>query len=464
MQRRQFLQQVLLSGASFAGGYAVAHFSRDGSLQPFLKGEEWRNAKVRNPEDLQGLRPDEEVLANAKRQIQAHRKLNFELQLLGPSGQPLAQAPLGLRQLDQGVDWGCSGAGSAYLLQTDPLHQRRSEHFARLFTCTTAKCYWNERWHQPIEQTEGLRIYDRFLDEVEWGHQLGLNVKGHPLVWTVPKAIPPWLHRHAYPQQLQILERHVKGLLEAGGDKVQRWDLVNEMLWEPAFKHIADREWPHLDPLEDLAEYIGQTLIWAREVHPDATYSLNDYGLVHTYRSEISAREQRDRYLGLIDLLRAGALLPDAVGSQSHVGGKYALDAFSQSLQHLGRAGLPLQVTEFWARDEYFPDIESEQALAEAVAQYVCNMYTVAFAHPQLHHFTYWGGGQFFTKSGTPTLLYERLFDLLHRQWKTHWQGQSDATGQVAFSGFKGSYELLLGDTPITTVTLNEPQQTIKLP
>jgi len=111
---------------------------------------------------------------------------------------------------------------------------------------------------------------------------------------------------------------HVQALIYAAGPSVQLWDLCNEMLWEPAFKNIAKREWPHIDPIEDIAEYIANGLEWAREVNPNAVYSLNDYGLIYTYRAEISAEEQRERYLQLIDALREKGYLPDAVGCQSH--------------------------------------------------------------------------------------------------------------------------------------------------
>lgn len=446
--RRQWLKYMLLGGASFAGGYWLHRSAGSRIEEGLIQGEEWRKAKVRNGEDLEGLRPDESVLAEAKAGIEQHRKGTFSLRLTDAAGEPISDQLIRLQLIDHGVDWGCSGAGSHQLLQSDEREQERSRHFARLFTCTTAKCYWNERWHQPIERYEGIRIYDLFLDEIEWANELGLKVKGHPLVWTVRKALPDWLFRYAYNQQMDILKRHVESLIEVTGERVQLWDLCNEMLWEPAFKNVAHRQWPHLDPIDALADYIAPAVQWARAANPAAVYSLNDYGLLHTYRPEISVTGQRDRYLQLVEALTERDATPDAIGCQTHIGGRFQLDAFQRALDHLALAKLPLQITEFWAKEADFEGVKDPAAREQALAQYVCDMYTVAFGHPQVAHVTYWGGSQLFTESGTPTLLFEQLDQLIHGQWTTRKEVRTDEAGRLSFAGFKGTYQVEIADRP----------------
>ena len=427
-------------------------------------GEEWKNAKRLNQEDLRDLPDEENVLLKAKERIEKYRKGNFSLKLIRPDNSPLSEQEITLVQKQHTVDWGCSGAGSAQLLVKDEAHRKRSEYFAALFNCTTAKCYWDERWHQPIERHRGRRIYDLFLDEVKWAESLGLKVKGHPLIWTVPKAIPKWLHSYEFEQQKEFLKDHVQSLIDASGPAVQVWDLCNEMLWEPAFKNIAQRKWPHLDPIEDIADYIAEGLAWAREANPNAIYALNDYGLIYTYRQEISAKEQRERYLQIVEALRQRNQVPDAIGCQSHVGGKFHLGAFEKTLQHLAQAGLPLQVTEFWAQEKDFPKELSKDELEEEMARYICNMYIVGFSIPQLNHFTYWGGSIFFNEQNEPSYTYQQLHQLIKKEWSTQIKKSTDATGQLSFEGFKGIYAIKLGNgqETLTEFELNdENEQTI---
>mgnify|MGYP002395779018 CR=1 FL=1 len=462
MDKREFFKSLLISGTSVAGGMATYHYFFKKDLVP--SGEEWKNAKQRNQADLKNLPTEETVLSDAKKRIEKHRKGNFSIKLIRPDNSPLAKQEISLTLKKHTVDWGCSAAGSAQLLAKDETHRKRSKYFAALFDCTTAKCYWDERWHQPIERHRGRRIYNLFLDEVKWAESLGLKVKGHPLIWTVPKAIPKWLHNYDLERQKEFLKNHVQSLIEAAGPAVQLWDLCNEMLWEPAFKNIDQRKWPHLDPTEDIADYIAEGLTWAREANPNAIYALNDYGLIYTYREEISAKEQRDRYLQIVEALRQRNQVPNAIGCQSHVGGKFHLGAFEKSLQHLAQAELPLQVTEFWAQDKDFSKELSKDELEEERAKYICDMYTVGFSVPQLNHFTYWGSKVFFNDKNEPTYTYKKLHQLIKEEWATEIKSTTDKAGKIAFKGFKGIYAVKISNQQesLTEFELNdESEQTI---
>lgn len=332
-----------------------------------------------------------------------------------------------------------------------------------LFNATTAKCYWEERWHQPIERYQGNRMYQLFQEEVAWGYENGLRVKGHPLVWTVEKAIPKWVFKYPYDQQLDFLKEHVQGLIEAGDGKVSRWDLVNEMLWEPAFKNIALRHWPHIDPIEDIADYIARSLEWARAIDPNAIYSLNDYGLVLTFVKKISAGDQRGRYLQLIEALKARNALPDAIGFQAHTGGKFPLGAFQRTMDHLAESQLPLQITEFWSKEKDFPATWSAEKTETAMAEYIGNICTLAFAHPSVRHFTFWGNAQLFTAEGHPRKSYEVLYTLLKDEWNTITQAETNSEGKLNFTGFKGAYQLQIGDQKVETDLFNPSNKTIIL-
>ncbi|WP_157972153.1 hypothetical protein [Pleomorphovibrio marinus] len=43
----------------------------------------------------------------------------------------------------------------------------------------------------------------------------------------------------------------------------------------------------------------------------------------------------------------------------------------------------------------------------------------MAFAHPQVSHFTYWGGGDWFDGNGEPNQLYHAMRQLIRNDWFT---------------------------------------------
>jgi hypothetical protein len=88
-------------------------------------------------------------------------------------------------------------------------------------------------------------------------------------------------------------------------------------------------------------------------------------------------------------------------------------------------------------------------------AEYVANTMTVAFAHPSVEAFYFWGemGAAFGFKqdhnsvsgpssSNTPTPTYHRVRDLLQKQWRTRESLVADEGGRVKFRGFHGAYSL----------------------
>jgi endo-1,4-beta-xylanase len=105
-------------------------------------------------------------------------------------------------------------------------------------------------------------------------------------------------------------------------------------------------------------------------------------------------------------------------------------------------------------------------------AEYVANIMTVAFAHPAVDSFYFWGeisksfgfktdhnSGGTPTSSHTPTVVYERVRKLLREEWMTRETLRSDADGRVRFRGFLGDYQLryrIAADMPAaTTFTLS---------
>ncbi|MFH5885425.1 endo-1,4-beta-xylanase [Halalkalibaculum sp. DA3122] len=444
--KKSFTRSEFLTLTSLGLG-SVALLSGCGDAQPEVEnrvpaGEEWRSVPEDSASYLSEQASQNNILQEAADGIAHHRKSPAALRVRDDQGNVLRGLELDITQQESLFEWGLS-----FIEDIEDRHKpasdRKMRHVRELFNFTTAKCYWDERWHQPIEKEEGNRIYHVFRDEILYGRANGLQIKGHPLVWTVRKAIPGWLDNYEHPKRLEILESHVRSLVRQGKGLVASWDLVNEMLWEPTFRNYLQRDWPHIEPVDEIADYIAQALQWVRDEDPEPALVINDYGLQVAPHEDITAKGQRERYVALAELLKERGSAPDAIGTQAHVGGWYTPEVFRESLDHLAEAGLPIQVTEFWAHLEDLPELRtmSESEQTDALIRYITDCYTIAFGHPAVSHFSYWGGGRhFFDENGAPTRVYNALYDLVANRWTTELSLQTDEEGFITFRGFHGDY------------------------
>jgi len=447
LSRRKF---IITSATGLAGATLLSSLDQDtlkkSITQDVRKGEEWRVSGSFAGDELKNLRTREEVLAEATEGIEKYRKGKAELTFVDPEGKIKQGLAVDIIQKEHAFDWGCSSAGTLKEDAESEEKRERTKNFVALFNCTTAKCYWTERWHQPIEKEEGNRITKTFTDEVQWGLSNGLRVKGHPLVWTVRKAIPEWMDKYSYPEQLKHLENHVRSMIRTGGKSVNRWDLCNEMLWEPSLRNLAKRDWPHIENVNEILSYLEPAVHWAKEENPDAIYSLNDYGLEVTYTTRVTAREQRKRYVDLVNEMKKRGCAPDAVGTQCHVAGWYAPDVFKRSLNDLSQAGLPVQITEFWANIKDCPDKSlAPDVIKSKLLEYVSDCYTIAFGHKEVNHFTFWGGAGI-DRAGKKTEVYDIIYKLVKEKWQTNLSLSTNKAGIVSFRAFYGDYSIRYKD------------------
>lgn len=427
LNRRYFIKKMLLAGA----GSSLLPWLQNCAPKP-KKGEEWAAIKNQNTGPLH----QPEVMAQAQEGIAAYRQAVGIVQLQLPDGTPMRHTQVTVTQQNQPFDFGISNLGSILTHDTEGNLP---------FNCSTAKCYWDEGWHQPIEQTRGQRIYTLFDEELQQAQRHNMRIKGHPLVWMVPKALPDWWEALPLSKKMAELEKHVRQLVRYGGTRVTHWDLCNEMLWEPTPNTISQRQWPHITPINKMADYIAPALDWARAENPNAVYSLNDYGLFALGQSDITPQQQRNRYIALATELHKRNATPDALGLQSHIGGWYPDAVFKNALDHMATAGLPLQITEFWAHPSDNPNAHSQtpQQQQQAQAEHVVRMATIAFGHKAVTHFTVWDNNTVLLK--TPqghklTPAYFALKNLINNTFTTKLTLKTDEQGKVQFKGFKGDY------------------------
>jgi len=469
--RRSFLLKSTLGAAALTSGFFNPHYLKASAIKSpalkFLPGAD-----------------DNDTIQTAKRNIPKIRMRDAEIMLLDKNGQPLVNREVKIEQLKHQFLFGDCNWGIATMYRNDEINHDKAKYWRKRFSdvlnCLNTTVYWTERPRNDGTKTEDfqgdLRM-DDFNDSVDWANANRLTAKGHPICWTVPKAIPDWVQK--YPQEtfMKFLEVRVRNLCARYKGKVKLWDAVNEMLWEAAPKNLAFRQWPHTETMENMVEYISLVLKWAREEDPDALYCINDYGLGRSDKDKlidqngdvVTAARQRKRFVELAKRLGDAGYPPSLLGDQTRPAWIFPSDQVA-IYDELSEAGIPLSVTEFWAgknelrnkpagqtieseewrklrgksADKEYSDEEIEQIRDE----FIINFLTCAFGHPNIHSFFFWGfmgdavryTGEYSSHTMSP--IYDKLRNLIHKEWNTRLTSKTDSEGRVSFRGFCGDYSV----------------------
>ena len=423
------------------------------------KGEEWRDLDLVLPEF--DAADDADILKDAEANIRAHRLRPVTFQLRDRTGKPLAQQHVQVELLRHAFPfgeqvWSLDAKYRNGEQNAAPARAWRNR-FEEVFNAATNLCYWTERPQNDASKTEeyqGENRVENFADTVAWTRAKGMIAKGHPLFWSIPKCTPDWVKRYDIDTYWKFAEVRVRNLVARFRGQVTIWDVVNEALWEAAPQNMNARHWPHIESTEVMADYIEKVMIWCREEDPDATYLINDYGLISKDQpktgsdgSVVTASSQRKRYAALANELSARGCAPDAIGCQGHTG-FVPLRLLNDCLNELGSAtGLPVHITEFWASAKpltasgKFSPAEIQEILAEYIRRFV----TVAYGNPHLEGFFFWGlmGSAIeWQPSGGHKLLpaYETVRKLLRETWWVKEDLQTNADGEITLPLYAGEY------------------------
>ncbi len=378
---------------------------------------------------------DPDLLAQARSQIEQHRKGPGVITVSGADGKRLAGCKIELEQTRHEFLFGCNffmfgRTGSA---ETDELYSRR---FGELFNYATLGFYWSS--YEPVE---GRPQYDSTARALDWCRQYDLVCKGHPLVWDHPASVPKWLPDSAR-EVGRLVEKRVSDCIQRFKGGIEIWDVVNEPTDLTRFKNSLNSWANSLGAVP----YLKLNLKTARAANPAATLLVNDY------RADVSF------YRHLDDVRGNGKLLFDAVGLQSHMhDGTWPLSRIWAACSRFVDLKVPVHFTETTVlsgpRTGPGENWGSSTAQGEAQqADYVANFYTMLFAHPAARALTWWdfadlgawrgAAAGLLRKDLSPKPAYEKLKALVRGEWWTRSNGVADATGQFRTSAFYGNYKL----------------------
>jgi len=379
-----------------------------------------------------------------------HRLASATITVADASGGPLANTDLTVRQVKHDflfgnilfnlAPWACGESDD------EARDSQEAADWLELFNFGTLPFYW-----RGFEPTRGLTNTETLLTAAKRFRDLGVTLKGHPLVWHT--MAPTWLLDCSPDETEHLIRQRITHVVSDFAGVVDIWDAINELVIMPVFK--AERN--AITPLclskgrVAMAKLAFET---ARQANPHATLLLNDFDLSSAYECLIEG------------LLEAGVQI-DAIGLQTHMHQGYRGDeAVADLLARFARYGLPLHLTETSLVSGHLmpPEIvdlndyqvsdwpttdEGEARQAEQIAGF----YRTLMAEPAVLAATYWGltdrGAWLHAPSGLLRDDNSRkpAYDALHGLVKGDWwiaptRLTTDEAGRFDITGFKGDYEI----------------------
>jgi len=401
----------------------------------------------------------EEVLAEARRGIERHRKADLEVRVSDAGGRPCRGVPLSVRMVRHEFLFGCAlfdaladreeegrkPADETLLCRWEKFRQLAKD----LFNFATLPFYWKTYEREKGRTASGFvsRLYD-------WCVSSGMTPKGHPLVWH--EAVPAWLPQDET-ELLRLmrerLERIARDFGPRGGHPLAFVDFINEPTAAPRhFSNPVARWMQRVGP----DEAITTAYDFCRE------FDLPSRGIINHYLHD-------DEFFCAVRRLIDSGRKVAAVGLQSHQhSGTRPPSMFWETSDRFASLGVAVHWTEnsVLSGEHKKLRLVNEQLEApscwpstpegeERQAQELVDQYTTLFGHPAVAALTQWNFSDARSWLGAPSGLldrnlnpkpaYEALYRLIKKEWWTDAQSKTNGEGLCRLRVFRGNYEITAG-------------------
>lgn len=384
------------------------------------------------------------------------QKGRVTIRVVDAAGHPLPNTELEIRQVSSRFRFGCN-ALVLEQLGSDERNAAYAGALKKLFnlvTTTTCLGVYKKAPDAPLRFADnGDEDWRRPpLDRiVDWAEEHGIACKGQPLLagsWH-----PKWAMTQTPEEARQMYREYFRAVAKRYGKRLFMLDVVNE-----AFCH---RNFPLFD---EACSFVDWAFAAAGEVFPaDVQLELNEYsavnGKIRDFRGEF---DRSGDYLALARRLLEKGLRLDALGMQFHMfsnrelaefirSDRWSIDTLRKTYAAYATLGIPLYITEVTIPSTLLPGAEGEALQAE-IAE---NLYRFWFSLENFAGITWWNlcDGAAWAKEGDVLAglldsdlrekpVYQRLYQLIRREWTTHVRLQTDADGCCRLEGFKGEYRL----------------------
>lgn len=290
------------------------------------------------------------------------------------------------------------------------------------------------KWSGIEPSGRNILNYAPFDYTFNWYNSVGWDMRAHTLLWggnnsTDYHCIPQWVMNLSSDKNAMYeacKTRIIREVTRYKG-KIKEYDVLNEPT--------------HANYLQSI---VGDSINWnsfkwAHEADPDAKLYINDYNIIEW-------QNQTDNFVALVKkMLQNGAPI-SGIGSQCHIGSSVDLTNFKTRFDQLGQFGLPVKITEF--------DMGAKSLTEKQYAAEISKMMRLAFSHPSIEGFVFWGITEptwvpesivnLIREDRTTKLAADSLYHLTHEVWTTKLAGETDLSGNYAFNGYFGDYEVLV--------------------
>jgi endo-1,4-beta-xylanase len=393
-----------------------------------------------------------ELQARIEAGIRAHRMREAVIRVVDPAGRPVPGVTVEVAQVSADFLFGAN----LFMLggyPSDELNDRYADAFMGLCNAATVPFYWRDLEPAPGQlrfTADAPPIPRRPPPDtvVAFCEEHGLTMNGHCLIWDyVPWSIPPWVEDTA--NCAPLLERRIRQIAQRYGDRIPRWDVLNEPL---STRNLPENR-PQICPMPP--DYERLAFEWAAQYLPESAHLMINETTPTSWYPELRAS-----YLELIERLRADGAKIDGLGLQWHLfntddvprvlaGELLPPDEMLRALDDYERLGLPVHISEIT-----LPSGDNSPAGQAMQARLARELYRLWFSHPAVQAITWWnmpdGGGATGFEAGlasgllnrdlSPKPAYEALHHLIRDEWRTRLILITDANGEAGFCGFHGDY------------------------
>jgi endo-1,4-beta-xylanase len=224
---------------------------------------------------------------------------------------------------------------------------------------------------------------------VDWALLNGFRVRASHLIWGADEAIPTWLKEGTYTREeyLEILETHVKIVMEHFQGRVAEWSIANEApsrAFSPGNDFWADNIG---------IEYIGMAFRWAREADPEAILIFNDAN--NESPRDASSSLTIDRMYTLLRQLKDDNVPIDVIGMQMHLLLPWnspirpTKQSVIETMQRFAELGVTVYITEFDINLQWMDGSQEERW--EFQAQLYADMVSACIESGVCTSITFWG-------------------------------------------------------------------------
>ncbi len=381
--------------------------------------------------------------------IEKNRKSEVTLRVEDVAGCAMPGAKVFIEQISSEFLFGAN----AFMLggyPTAELNQRYEDAFVNLFNSATIPFYWRDLEPEPgkLRFEEGSRAIVRRPPPdrvVAFCEKQGLSSVGHPLVWDFIRwSVPDWLSGNPA-ESAPLWEKRVAEIAQRYGNRIQRWDVVNEVLTTSSrlAKNLSK-------PMPN--NYARLAFAWAEKYLPARAFLMINETTA-CWGGEAQAYARLIRSLLADDARISGIgmqfhLFSDAENRQVLAGERFRPADLLEALDTLASLHRPIHISEIT-----LTSLEDDANGRTAQATMARNFYRLWFSHPAVHAITWWnfpdGGavqGEDKVASGLinramePKAAYLALQKLIRQEWRTQLSADTDSHGTVTFRGFHGHY------------------------